>query len=71
MTGLSTGEDESKKGQGQIQKIQNGLAWAFATYIDTIYFTENSLKIIQNFTISQRKGWLQSTRSTSKSAHEG
>ena len=44
--------------QGQIQKIQKGLGkWgggvglgAHASYIDTIYFIEYSLNIVQNFT---------------------
>ena len=36
--------------QGQIQKIQKGVARTLASYIETIYFTENSLKIVQNFT---------------------
>ena len=33
--------------QRWFQKIQKGVAWALASYIDTMYFTENSVKIIQ------------------------
>ena len=41
--------------QGQIQKIQKGLGkgggvQAHASYIDTIYFIEYSLNMLQNFT---------------------
>ena len=36
--------------RGRIQKIQKGVAGILASYIDTIYFTENSLKIIENIT---------------------
>ena len=34
--------------QGQIQNIQKGMAGIFAGFID-IYFSENLIKIIQNF----------------------
>ena len=36
--------------QGRIQKIQKGVARTLASYIDTFYFTENSLKIIEKVT---------------------
>ena len=36
--------------QGWIQKIQKGVATTLASYIDTFYFTENSLKIIEKIT---------------------
>ena len=35
--------------QGRIQKIQRGMAGILASYIDTFYFSENFIKIIQNF----------------------
>lgn len=41
--------------RGRIQKIQKGVAGILASYIDTIYFTENSLKIIENIT-DKKKG---------------
>ena len=56
--------------QGQIQTIQKELeigGWDIASYIDAIYFTENSLKIITNL---QKKGWLRSTRPAPKAAHK-
>ena len=36
--------------QGWIQKIQKGVATTLASYIDTFYFTENSLKITEKIT---------------------
>ena len=36
--------------RGRIRKIQKGVAGILASYIDTIYFTENSLKITENIT---------------------
>ena len=41
---------------GRIQKIQKGVAGILASYIDTIYFTENSLKITENITGKKRGG---------------
>ena len=38
----------SNRNQGWIQKIQKGVG-ELGNYKGTIYFTENSLKIIQNF----------------------
>ena len=38
--------------QGQVQNVQKGVAWTtcpLASYIDNFYFSENSVKIIQNF----------------------
>ena len=35
--------------QGQIQNIQKGVAGTLASYTDTFYFSENSIRIIQNF----------------------
>ena len=34
---------------GRIQKIQKGVAETLASYIDTFYFSKNSIKITQNF----------------------
>ena len=42
--------------RGRIQKIQKGVAGILASYIDTIYFTENSLKITENITDKKRGG---------------
>ena len=42
--------------RGRIQKIQKGVAGILASYIDTIYFTENSLKITENITDKKGKG---------------
>ena len=35
--------------QGRIQNIQKGMAGIFAGFIDIFYFSENLIKIIQNF----------------------
>ena len=43
--------------QGQVQNVQKGVAWTLAhlptcplaSYINNFYFSENSVKIIQNF----------------------
>ena len=35
--------------QGRIHEVQNGVAETLASYLDTIYLTENSLKIMRNF----------------------
>ena len=42
--------------RGQIQKIQKGVAGILASYKDTIYFIENSLKITENITDKKGKG---------------
>ena len=36
--------------QGRIQKIQKGVARTLASFMDTFYFTENSLKVIEKIT---------------------
>ena len=41
--------------RGRIQKIQEGVAGILASYIDNIYFTENSLKITENITDKKRR----------------
>ena len=35
--------------QWWIQKIKKGVAGTLASYVDTFYFSENSIRIIQNF----------------------
>ena len=47
--------------QGWIQKIQKGVATTLASYIDTFYFTENSLKIIEKITEKWPRGPLGPT----------
>ena len=43
--------------QGRIQEIQNRMgAGTLASYLDTVSFIENSLKIIQNFR-EKGRGW--------------
>ena len=42
--------------RGRIQKIQKGVAGILASFIDNIYFTENSLKITENITDKKRGG---------------
>ena len=41
--------------RGRIQKIQKGVAGILASFIDNIYFTENSLKITENITDKKTK----------------
>ena len=50
--------------QGRIQKIQKGVAGTLSSYIDTLYFSENYIKIIK---ISNKKGCPRSRRPSPKS----
>ena len=44
--------------QGQIQKSQKGGRGVPSSHKGTIYFTENSFKIMQNFTVKEGgRGW--------------
>ena len=52
--------------QGRIQKIMIGVVGTLDHYIDTFYFPENSIKIIQNF--KEKKGWLHPSRPSPRSA---
>ena len=50
--------------QGRIQKIQKGVARTLSSYIDTLYFSENYIKIIKT---SNKKGCPRSRRPFPKS----
>ena len=50
----------------RIQKIMIGVVGTLDHYIDTFYFPENSIKIIQNF--KEKKGWLHPSRPSPRSA---
>ena len=54
--------------RGESRKFRNGRPGHLpAIYMHTIYLTEHSLKLIQNF--KEKKGWPRSTQPNPKSVH--